>query len=81
MTDAMGRDCLMATKALTERLDDPQATAPTPDLSQALGGLQASINGIDVLVRRMVEVGVDAKRDPRAKPTAREMTGPVEKYL
>lgn len=50
MTDAMGRDCLVVLKALTERLDEPQATATPPGIERAVGGL-------------------DAKRDPRARPT------------
>jgi hypothetical protein len=63
-------DCMMVLKALMDRLDGAESDVSPRELRQALGGLQASINGIDVMVRRMVEIGVEAKRDPRAKPIA-----------
>jgi hypothetical protein len=63
------RDSILAMKAVEKTLDN--STATVHGMEKAIGALQISMNGIDVMIRRMIEVGVDSKRAP-STPTTRE---------
>jgi hypothetical protein len=67
--NALLRDCILAMKGVEKTLDN--STATVHGMEKAVGALQASMNGIDLMFRRMIEVGTDAKRTSPT-PASRE---------
>jgi hypothetical protein len=63
------RDSILAMKAVEKTLDN--STTTVHGMDKAIGSLQVSLNGIDIMIRRMIEVGVDAKK-MSPTPTSRE---------
>jgi flagellar hook-basal body complex protein FliE len=60
--NALLRDCILAMKTAEKTLDN--STATVQGMEKAVGALQVCMNGIDVMIRRMIEVGTDSKRTP-----------------
>ena len=56
------RDSIMAMKAVEKTMD--ASTTTVRGIEKSIGALQVSFNGIDVMIRRLFEVGVDSKRTP-----------------
>src|SRR5690348_16885699 len=54
------RDSIQAMKAVEKTLDN--STSTVHGMDKAIGALQISMNGIDIMMRRMLEVGVDSKK-------------------
>ncbi len=54
------RDCILAMKSMEKTLDN--STATVHGVEKSIGALQVSMNGIDVMIRRMFEAGVDSKK-------------------
>jgi flagellar hook-basal body complex protein FliE len=67
--NALLRDCILAMKAAEKTLDN--STATVHGMEKAIGAIQVSMSGIDVMIRRMIEVGVDSKKAPPT-PMSRE---------
>lgn len=65
------RDCILAMKSMEKTLDN--STATVHGVEKSIGALQVSMNGIDVLIRRMLEVGVDSKK-ASLPPMSREIS-------
>ena len=55
------RDCVLAMKAVEKTLDS--STATVHGMERAVSALQVSMNGIDVMIRRLAEVSADSKRN------------------
>jgi cytochrome c556 len=56
------RDSIQAMKAVEKSLDN--STTTVHGMEKAIGALQASMNGIDVMIRRMIDVGLDSRKTP-----------------
>jgi hypothetical protein len=54
------RDSILTMKAVEKSLDNSIVTVHS--MEKAIGALQVSMNGIDVMMRRMIEVGMDSKK-------------------
>ena len=63
------RDSVLAMKAVEKSLDNSIATVH--GMEKAIGVLQISMNGMDVMMRRMIEVGMDSKK-ASSTPMSRE---------
>lgn len=63
------RDSILAMKAVEKTLDN--STATVHGVEKAIGALQVSMNGIDIMIRRLIEVGVGTKK-VYSTPTSRE---------
>ncbi len=63
MSEAQGallRDSIQAMKSVEKTMDN--STTTFHEMEKAIGALQVSMNGIDVMIRRVIEVGVDSKK-------------------
>ena len=67
--NALLRDCILAMKSVEKTLDN--STETVHGMEKTIGGLQVSMNGIDVMIRRMIEVGMDSKKSSPT-PMSRE---------
>ena len=65
------RDCILAMKSMEKTLDN--STATVHGVEKSIGALQVSMNGIDVMIRRMFESGVDSKK-PSPSSVPREIS-------
>jgi hypothetical protein len=54
------RDSILTMKAVEKSLDNSIVTVH--GMEKAIGALQISMNGIDVMMRRMIEIGVESKK-------------------
>ncbi len=60
------RDAILAMKSVEKTLDG--SSTSIHGMEKTIGALQVSVNGIDVMVRRMLEVGVESKRISPTSP-------------
>jgi hypothetical protein len=58
-------------KAVEKTLDN--STATVHGMEKAIGALQVSMNGIDVMIRRLIEVGMESKKTSPT-PMSREIS-------
>ncbi len=65
--NAMLRDSMLAMKSVEKTLDHTTGTVQA--MERSVGSLQISMNGIDVMIRRMIEVGLDAKKNVPTSPS------------
>ncbi len=65
--NALLRDSILAMKAVEKTLD--QSTASVHSMEKSVGTLQVSVNGIDVMIRRMLEMGFDSKKSVPSAPS------------
>lgn len=61
--NALLRDCILAMKAVEKTLESSTVTVQKLErVERAFGTLQVSINGLDVMIRRLAEVSAESKR-------------------
>ncbi len=58
--NSLMRDSITSMKAVEKTLDT--STTMFQGMDKALGALQVSMNGIDLMIRRMMEIGGDSKK-------------------
>ncbi len=64
--NALLRDSILAMKAVEKTLD--QATSTVHSMEKSVGTLQVSVNGIDLMIRRLIEVGFEVKKSVLSSP-------------
>jgi hypothetical protein len=64
--NALLRDSILAMKAVEKTLD--QATATVHSMEKSVGSLHVSVNGIDLMIRRLIEVGFEMKKGVPSSP-------------
>ncbi len=63
--NALLRDSILAMKSVEKTLDNSSSTIH--GMEKTVGSLQISLNGIDVMIRRMIEVGLGSQKSPLSK--------------